>query len=220
MNANTTRCIAAGFTALAMLAAPSVLKAQDANAFSAAARGGVAVPVSDMADVADVGPALGVSLGYRVHPRVDATIAGELDVLSGLAAAGDADATPDVELWRALAGASVHVLGAGSRVDVSALLLGGVTGYNTEVFPDVVFGPDGLVGDFAETYATVAGGLKAAYPVVSSPNLSGDLYVRGAWTMMFTDEQDTAIFRELRPDAGGFDQGTTIPVTLGLELAF
>lgn len=215
-----TSSIAAGLVALALVAAPSALSAQEAESFSAEARGGVAVPVSDMADVADLGPTVGLGLSYRVHPRVDATIVGELDVLSGLEASGDAGATPDVELWRAMAGASVRVLRAGSPVDVTAQVLGGLTSYNTEVFPEIVFGPDGAVGDFAETYPTVAGGLKAAYPVFSSMDVSGDLYVRGAWTMMFTDDEETAIFSEIRPGAGGFEQGTTIPVTLGLELGF
>lgn len=215
-----TTSIAAGLAALTLIAAPSVLTAQEADSFSAEARGGVAIPVSDMADVADFGPTVGVGLSYRVHSRVDATIVGELDVLSGLEASGDAGATPDAELWRALAGANVRVLGTGSPVDISAQVLGGLTSYNTEVFPEIVFGPGGAVGDFAETYPTVAGGLKAAYPVFSSMDVSGDLYVRGAWTMMFTDEQETAIFGEMRPGADGFDRGTTIPVTLGLELGF
>lgn len=216
-----TTSIAAGLTALMLIAAPAVLNAQDGSPFSVDARGGVAIPISDMADVAGLGPAVGASASYRVHPRVDATIAGELDVLSGLDAEGDAAATPEVELWRALVGANVRVLGRrASPVDLSAHVLGGLTSYNTAIFPEVVFGPDGPVGDFAETYPTVAGGLEAAYPVFSSMEVSGDLYVRGSWTMMFTDEAETSIFGELRPGAGGFEQGTTIPVTLGLRLGF
>lgn len=212
--------ITASLVALGLVVAPGVLGAQDASPFSVDARGGVAIPMPAMANVAGFGPAVGASASYRVHPRVHATIAGELDILSGLDADGDAAATPDVELWRALAGANVRVLEAGSPVDVSAHVLGGVTSYNTAVFPEVVFGPDGPVGDFAETYPTVAGGLEAAYPVFRSMDLSGDLYVRGAWTTMLTDEAETAIFGELRPGAGGFDRGATIPVTLGLELGF
>lgn len=211
--------IAAGLTAVLLIAAPAALTAQDASTFSVDARGGVEVPVSDLADVADLGPTAGVSARYRVHPRVDVRIDGELGLLYGLE--GD-QPTPDVELWRALAGANVRILGAGSPVDISAHVLGGLTSYNTEVFPQVVFDPGtgDPVGDFAETYPTVAGGLEAAYPVFRSMDLSGDLFLRGSWTMMFTDEDDTDIFGEIRDGVGGFDQGTTVPVTLGLKLGF
>lgn len=211
--------IAAGLTALVLLAAPAALSAQNASTFSVDARAGVEIPVSDMADVTDFGPTVGASARYRVHPRVDVRIDGELGLLSGLDEGG---ATPDVELWRALGGANVRILGAGSPVDISAHVLGGVTSYNTEIFPQVVFEPGTgeAVGDFAETYPTVAGGLEFAYPVFSSMDLTGDLFVRGSWTMMFTDEAETDIFSELRSGAGGFDQGTTVPVTLGLKLGF
>lgn len=211
--------IAAGLTAVLLVAAPAALNAQDASTFSVDARGGVEIPVSDLADVADLGPTGGVSARYRVHPRVDLRIDGELGLLYGLE--GD-QPTPDVELWRALAGANVRILGAGSPVDISAHALGGLTSYNTAVFPQVVFDPGtgDPVGDFAETYPTVAGGLELAYPVFSSMDLSGDLFLRGSWTMMFTDEDDTDIFGEIRDGVGGFDQGTTVPVTLGLKLGF
>ena len=212
--------IAAGVTALALIAAPAALSAQDASTVSVDARGGVEIPVSDMADVADFGSTMGASVRYRVHPRVDVRVDGELGLLSGLDEGGAA--TPDVELWRAMGGANVRILGAASPVDISAHVLGGLTSYNTEIFPQVVFDPGTgeAVGDFAETYPTVAGGLEAAYPVFSSIDLSGDLFVRGSWTMMFTDDAETDIFSEIRPGAGGFDQATTVPVTLGLKLGF
>lgn len=211
--------IAAGLTALVLIAAPAALSAQDASTFAVDARGGVEIPVSDMADVADLGPTTGVSARFRVHPRVDVRVDGELGLLSGLE--GET-ATPDVELWRAMGGANVRILGAGSPVDVSAHVLGGLTSYNTEIFPQVVFDPNTgeAVGDFSETYPTVAGGLELGYPVFSSMDLSGDLFVRGSWTLMFTDEAETDIFNEFSAGIGGFDQATTIPVTLGLKLGF
>ncbi len=211
--------IAAVFTALLLIATPAALSAQGASTFNVDARGGVEVPVSDMADVADLGPTAGASVRYRVHPRVDVRVDGELGLLSGLE--GET-ATPDVELWRAMGGANVRILGAASPVDVSAHVLGGLTSYNTEIFPQVVFDPETgeAVGDFGETYPTVAGGLEIGYPVFSSMNLSGDLFVRGSWTLMFTDEAETAIFNEFRSGIGGFDQATTVPVTLGLKLGF
>lgn len=215
-------CTTAAVVALAFVAAPATMSAQDGTGFSVDARGGIAIPASDMADVADLGPTIGASVRYRVHPRVDARIDGELDILSGLDETADGAATPDVELWRALAGVGVRILGAGSPVDVSAHLEGGLTSYNTAVFPDVVFDPQtgDPVGDFAETYPTVAGGLEVGYPVVNTMNLSADVFARGSWTMMFTDDAETAIFDEIRSGAGGFDQGTTVPVTLGVKLGF
>jgi len=214
-------CMTAALAALVFVGAPAAASAQDGSGFSVDARGGIAIPVSDMADLVDAGPTMGASVRYRVHPRVDARIDGELDILSGLDE-GDQAATPDVELWRALAGVGVRILGAGSPVDVSAHVEGGLTSYNTAVFPDVVFDPASgdPVGDFAETYPTVAGGLEVGYPVVSTMNLSADVVARGSWTMMFTDDEETAIFSQIRSGAGGFDQGTTVPVTLGLKLGF
>lgn len=217
-------CAAAGAVALAVLtAAPGAARAQDGDiGLSADVRGGIAVPVSDMADLADLGPSLGASVRYRVHRRVDVRVDGEVDMLSGLDATDGLSATPDVELWRALGGVGVRILGARSPVDVSAHVEGGITSFNTSIFPEIVFDPqtDEPVGDFSETYPTVAGGLEVGYPLLQSMQLSAKLFARGAWTMMFTDDADTDIFGQIRSGTGSFDRASTVPVTLGVKLGF
>lgn len=210
-------CATGVAAALVLLVLPGTASAQDAGV-SADVRGGLAVPVSDLADLAEAGPSLGASLRYRVHSRVALRLDGEVDLLSGLDAEGDRSATPDVELWRALAGVDVRVLSTESPVDVRARLAGGITSFNTAVFPDVVFEPGtgDPVGDFSETYPTASGGLEVGYAV--TPMV--DVFATGAWTVMLTDEQETGIFGQLRSGTGGFDRASTVPVTAGVRVRF
>lgn len=212
------RWMAAGVAALALLVLPGTASGQDGAGLGASVRGGLAVPVSDLADLAGAGPSLGASLRYRVHSRVALRIDGEVDLLSGLDAGGDRSATPDVELWRALAGVDVRVLPAESPLEVTASVGGGLTSYNTAVFPDIVFEPGtgAPVGDFAATYPTASGGLEVGY--AATPSL--EAFASGSWTVMLADEDETAIFGQLRPGTGGFDRASTVPVTAGVRLRF
>lgn len=207
------------------VASPDGLAAQDrvppelvdrGGPVSADVRAGVAVPISDLSDLTGAGPTFGASLRYRVHSRVGLRLDGEVDLLTGLDADGNRSATPDVELWRALAGVDVRVLPAGSPLRLTAHVTGGLTSFNTAVFPDIVFEPGtgDPVGDFAETYPTASGGLEAGYGVAPSV----EVFARGAWTVMLTDEDDTSIFSEIRSGTGGFDRAGTVPVTVGLRL--
>lgn len=213
-----TKWLAAGIATLALLALPGTANAQDESGLSADVRGGLAVPVSDLADLTEAGPTMGASLRYRVHSRVALRLDGELDLLSGLDAEGNQSATPDVELWRALAGVDVRVLPTASPLRVTARVAGGVTSYNTAVFPDIVFEPvsGDPVGDFAETYPTASGGLEVGYRVAPSV----DVFAGGAWTVMLTDEEDTAIFGQVRSGTGGFDRASTVPITAGVRVGF
>lgn len=209
----------AGLVAVVMMATfPAAVEAQVTNRLSANGRGGVAVPTSDLADLTDAGPTVGASVRYRVAPRVAVRVDAELDLLSGLDSEEGQSATPDVELWRALAGVDVSVLPSGSPLDVTAHVTGGLTSYNTEVFPEIVFDPatGDAVGDFSATYPTVSAGLEAGYSLARSV----DVFAHGAWTTMLTDEDETAIFGQVRSGTEGFEEGTTVPVTLGARLTF
>lgn len=216
-----TTFVGAVVAVLALAAAPAAADAQGRSGLSADVRGGFALPAGDLADLTDIGPSMGTSIRYRVHPRVDVRLDGELDLLSGLEGEGGEAATPDVELWRALAGADVHVPGTGRALDLAAHLQAGLTSYNTGIFPEIVFEPGTgePVGDFAETYLTLAGGIELGYSVLRSAPISVDLVARGSWTTMLSDEEETAIFGQLRSAAGGFGRASTVPVTLGLRLA-
>lgn len=210
--------IAAGVAALIVAAPAGGASAQEQGKWAASARGGVAVPTSDLADLTDPGPTVGATVRYRVRSGIAVRVDGELDLLDGLPAGAGEPATPDTELWRALAGADYRLPLGSPRIGLRVHALGGVTSYNTDVFPEIVFEPGtgDPVGDFSETYPTAAAGLTASYGAL--PYL--DVFVRGSWTVMLTDEDDTAIFGELRPGAGGFDQGYTVPVTVGATLRF
>ncbi len=70
--------------------------------------------------------------------------------------------------------------------------------------------------DFAETYFTATGGLKLGYAVARNV----DVFLGGQAFLLFTDEDDTAVFSALRSDidSSGFDNAWTFPITAGLRI--
>lgn len=205
-----------GLVMLLVAFVPGTLDAQEGGKVTLEAGGGIAVPTSDLADIAEAGPTVGAWIGYRLHPRVAVGVGGELDLLSGKDAEGDAEATPAIELWRALGGVEYRAFRPSSSLSVRVQASGGITSFNTDVFPEIVFDPRSgdPVGDFSETYPTVSGGIEVGYTV----NPTVDVLIGSAWTLMLTDEDETAIFQQMRPEVEGFDQASTVPVTLRVEV--
>lgn len=194
-------------------AAPGAAQGMDDSGWSVDGRAGVTVPTGDLADlnVADVGPAGGLGVGYEVHPRVTITADGAFELLPGDSPAGDALA-PDIRLYHYNAGVEVELTPPETgRFDVTASVAGGATTWDTDEFT-----ANGTGAELSETYLTANGGLEAGYQVSRSVNA----FVGGQWYMQFTDEAETAPLAQTADLSEGFDRASTIPVYAGLELSF
>lgn len=227
---NRTRNLGAALAlALAVALAPVEAQGQgmmmdDGSALSVDARGGIAVPVSELGDVADVGPTVGIGVAYRVHPRVSIRADGDLDLYGGAdfdAVSAEQPAAPDMTLWHFSGGVAFDVTAPNAaRWDVDVEAGAGATTVDTDSFVGgAVENPETeeLQIDFNQTYFTAHGGVKIGYAV----NEMLDVYGGARWYLSFADEQDTAVFSALSPtEVNAFDQISSVPLTLGLRLKF
>ncbi len=193
-----------------VIPAPSVAQQN----FSLEARGGVAVPASDLSDLLDVGPTFGLGFAYNLSSRIALRIDGDVDVLSGVEADGAGPAAPDMNIFHynaGLAASLVDPLRSSWNIDIN--LGGGASTFDSDSFQ-----VGGTARDFSQTYFTANGGLRVGYDVSSNVNV----FLGGQAYLMFTDEAETAVFAQLRSDIdpNGFDTAWTFPLTAGVALRF
>jgi hypothetical protein len=209
-------------TALTLLATALLLgntsaaSAQQADGprFSIQPRAGIAIPAGDLSDVADAGPSFGIGLQYQLTNRLALRLDGDADVLSGVDASGSGPEGPDVTIYHYGAGLQYALLAPGvNRWAIDVNLGAGASTFDVDEF-SVGGGPV----DFSETYFTANGGLQVGYAVTPSVNVFG----RGQAYLMFTDEDDTAVFNAINSDVdpAGFDSAWTIPLSVGVAIRF
>lgn len=188
------------------------------------ARAGIAVPIGDLGDVADVGPTVGVGVAYRLQPRLSVRADADVDLYGGAdfeATSATQSSAPDMSLWHLAAGLEFDVTRPGtSRWHVTALGGIGATAIDTDPF---VEGPvdNQETGrteiDFDATYFTADGGLRMGYDVHDRVDVYGSIL----WRLSFADEEATAVFSALSPtEVNAFDMASSVPVTVGARIAF
>ncbi|MFQ5530924.1 MAG: outer membrane beta-barrel protein [Gemmatimonadota bacterium] len=205
----------AGTYALAVFLVLSIVDGAGAQeSVSVEARGGIAIPTSDLSDIADEGPSFGVGVSFPLNDRLAVRVDGDVDILSGKDASGPGSEGPDLNLYHYGAGLEYALVQpGGSRWGLDVNVGAGATTFDSDEF-DVM----GTPVDFSETYFTANGGLTLGYQVSPSVNV----FVGGQAFVMFADEADTAVFAAISPevDPAGFDTAVTIPVTAGVEIFF
>lgn len=224
-----TRTLGAALAlALAVALAPMDAHAQgtpgDDRPLSVDARAGIALPFGDLGDVADPGPSFGLGVAYRIHPRISLRVDGDLDLMGGAdfdATSATQPAAPDLKLWHFSGGAELDVTRPGlTRWHVTANAGLGATTIDTDPFVDgPVENPETgqLVADLDETYFTLNGGVNVSYDVHERV----DVFGAAQWYLSFADEDETAVFSALSPtEANAFDSFSSVPVTVGVRLAF
>lgn len=177
------------------------------------ARGGIAIPTSDLSDLTDEGPSFGVGVNFPLTNRISVRVDGDADLLSGKDASGTGPAGPDINLYHYGAGLEFALVQPGaSRWGIDVNVGAGATTFDSDEF-DVM----GTMVDFSETYFTANGGLTLGYQVSERINV----FVGGQAFIMFADEDDTAIFSAINSelDPAGFDNVVTIPLTAGFKIA-
>lgn len=208
-----------GFALLAttlLLASTSPADAQqvDGQRFSIEPRVGIAIPAGDLSDVADVGPGVGIGFAYRLSNRLAVRIDGDVDILSGLDSSGTGPEGPDATIYHYGAGLQYALLDpATNRWAIDVNLGAGASTFDVD---DFSAGGDPV--DFSETYFTANGGVQVGYDVTPTVNVFG----RGQAFLMFTDEDDTAVFSAFSPDIdpAGFDTAWSIPLSVGVAIYF
>ena len=181
---------------------------------SVEARGGIAIPTSDLSDLADSGPSFGVGINFPLNNRLSLRVDGDVDLLSGNDASGTGPEGPDINLYHYGAGLEYALVEQGaSRWGIDINVGAGATTFDADDF-DVM----GTTVDFSETYFTANGGLTLNYRVSPSVNV----FLGGQAFIMFADEDDTAVFAAINSDIdpAGFDNVVTIPVTAGFQVFF
>lgn len=184
------------------------------------ARGGVGVPVSDLADLTGAGPTVSVGLAYRLLPRLALRGDAGLDLYSGAdftSATARVSTAPDVRLWRVTGGVEVRVLEPGPLpLTVSLTGAGGFATLVTDEFPLTRNPATGdFRQDFGESWPTAVGGLKVDADL--APRIG--VFARGEWNLTFADEDETLILERLSGgDVAAFDQASTILATAGVSI--
>lgn len=198
------------------LVAGTLLTAAGASAqqrLTVEGRGGVAVPAGRLADLTDVGPNMGVQIGYPMGGRLAVNLEGDLDLLQG--AKLTSSTAPDMRLWRYGAGLEAKLIeprGRNERWTVTSNLAVGATTVDSEQFlvPNTT-----TRRDFTHTYFTSGVGMRVGYAMNS--RLSAQLGARAHW--MSTSSKDTQVLRSLDPARlKAFSSAWTLPITLGLHI--
>ncbi|MFW6088879.1 MAG: outer membrane beta-barrel protein [Gemmatimonadota bacterium] len=201
-------------TLLLGVSSPANAQHVDGQRFSIEPRAGIAIPAGDLSDVADAGPGLGLGLAYTLTDRLAVRLDGDVDILSGLDATATNPEGPDVTIWHYGAGLQYALLDpASSRWAVDVNL-----GIGASTFDVDEFSVGASTIDVTETYFTANGGLQVGYDVTPGVNVFG----RGQAFLMFTDEDDTAVFSAFNPDIdpAGFDSAWSIPLSVGVAIYF
>ena len=221
--------------ALVMLAIPAALNAQaySNRLWSFDFYGGVAIPTSDLSDVADAGPTFGVGANYYVSNRVGLRIEGNLDILGGkdsdlgvpVLLDGDSGG-PDIRLWHLNGGVEFDLVDRTNRkVNFTLFVLGGVVFVNSDKFsspPSPSF-PNGIkTGDWQDAYPELRAGFRLGYQLGDcTPGRAGicaDLFINGGANLMFGDEEDTEPITSLFSGADTFDTFTSFPIQIGIRI--
>lgn len=205
MSCSKLSCLAAALALLACV--PSGAAAQ--QRLSVEARGGLAVPAGDLADVVGVGGAFGGGVAFRVHPRV--ALRADFDALFMEGEEARGELLPGINLFHTVAGVEVTLVpaaGADGRFALTGNLGAGTTRLEIETF----VAPGGETFRLRERYATANGGVRLTYALGRSVNV----VLGGQGYLTFADEDDTAVLGPLSVEP--FSKVVSFPVTAGLRI--
>jgi len=185
--------------------------------FSVEGSAGIAIPLGDLGDVAESGPAFQLAASYFLNPRLALRAEGGLDLLD---TTGPID--PDLQIWHFTGGFEYHITDpTGNTMVVFDLGAGGVT-FDTGVFQvnDFPNTGDTSTGAFQNTYFAANGGLKLGYNFArhsATGTPMATIFVQGDLHVMFADENDSALYAQLGGQPG-FGTVIELPITAGLRV--
>lgn len=207
-----------GLVAVTLLIAPIALEAQDdagpeAGTVSVDARGGLAIPIADLDEIAQTGASFGGGVAIHLTRQVALRADAEYQLLSG-------DRTPppedllfaDVTSLVVTGGMEVHFLDPGTRWTGALSLGAGISTFDTDDTTDD--GASAPVDLDNLTNLAFRGGTKLGYQVTERL----DLYLEPAVYLVVFDREDTQPFGAVSGHVSAFDVGWTIPLQAGVRL--
>lgn len=196
----------------AIVAVPGTVAAQ--SDFDFVISGGIAVPLSDMADAWDVGPNFTFIGDYWFKDRLAFRVEVGADLLSGDDIPGKSGGVPDMEIYRFGAGLAYSLTDrASSKLSVLINGGGGLSLFNTDPL-----GSSSSTEDLTEVYFHINGGAEVGYKVSDRVTLG----IQGQFVVAFTDEDDIAFLNAALPGSGpeDFDTALTLPITAVIRIHF
>jgi hypothetical protein len=212
MRLKATTAIIAGLALVAW--APGEAEAQetrDQKRFDAEIHGGLTIPTGELRDVTDAGPTAGISLAYRLTPRLSLRAGGDVEWLQTAELESGIE-TPDMRLWHYNAGVRADLAPRLSRWTIQANIGAGATTLDTDEFQ-----LDEETGvSLSETYFTVNGGARVGYDL----NRNVNFFLGTQAHVIFGDEDDTQFFADVSPEVEPFGTMTTFPIYVGANVSF
>jgi len=162
-------------------------------------RGGIAIPIGDLADVANVGADFGLKASYFFSPYFEVRGDGEVEILPGKGSA------PNMRLWHYTVGPGVKLTDA-SVTPWSVIINGGlgITTIDTDHFQG---------NSFNDTYFALNFGAKVGYDVTRQV----DIFVSSIGYITFANKNSTRFFAGI-PGGKAFDTVFSLPVTAGVTV--
>lgn len=190
---------------------------------SVEARGGAAFPMGDLADTADPGFGVGLTVGHPLTNRLSLTLDGGVNAF-GEEGRFDEFRAFSVAVWHYTAGVRYRLTDATATPWMVALTGGlGASTLDSDGFTVSGVGPPRnprtgeVATDLEGTYLTTAGGVRVERPVTGALSLFADVRASAA----FADEGETAILAVATADeADALGVAISVPVTLGVRVAF
>lgn len=207
--------LSAALLVLCAAAGPAPAAGQEEGTLSLVAEAGLGLPVGDLGDVSDPGPAFRFGAEYALSPAAGLLGSVQAEVFSAVTAAGGQG--PTVRLFRFLVGPTYAVVRPDARRGFRLSVHAGVGGTAFSAGRTFVgSGSDVRIIDLNSFYFGLGGGLSAGYEL--SPTVGAYLSVDGS--LSFADEADTEVFGFLVPGLEPFSSLVSVPLTAGVRLSF
>ncbi|WP_419950207.1 hypothetical protein [Candidatus Palauibacter sp.] len=180
---------------------------------------GMVVPMGDIADAAEAGPAFTAAASYFMSPRLALRAEGGLDMLG---TQGSVD--PNMQIFHVLGGIEYHLADPMGNTTIAVDVLAGASTFDTDVirlnnYPN---SGDFTVGLVNGSYVAGNAGIKVGYNFARHAD-SGvpmvTLFAHAKVRMIWANAEDTAVYMALN-NLDGFDTVMEVPFSVGLRINF
>ena len=180
---------------------------------------GMALPMGDIADGAESGPAFTAAASYFMSPRLALRAEGGLDMLG---TKGSVD--PNLQLLHVLGGIEYYLTDPMGTSTIAIDVLAGVSTFDTDPIQlnDYPQSGDFTVGLVNGSYAAGSAGMKAGLNFARHADTGVPmvtLFAHAKVRMIWANAEDTAVYMALNGQ-GGFDTVMEVPFSVGLRVNF
>ena len=180
---------------------------------------GMAMPMGDIADGAESGPAFTAAASYFMSPRLALRAEGGLDMLG---TKGSVD--PNLQILHALGGIEYHLADPMGNTTVALDFLAGASTFDSDVIRlnNYPSSGDFTVGLVNGSFVAANAGIKVGYNFSRHADTNVPmvtLFAHAKVRMIWADAEQTAVYMALNGQ-GGFDTVMQVPFSVGLRINF